>query len=508
MVDWNKYRDELIKAGVVADPRSKLAQTGRRVAQDVGWSLGAGLLKPSAETQAVIAPQMGAAPAPTRAGGAQQEVGVGARDVAADAQKPQVLYAPGVSAGGSGAGGGLPSIQDIMNAGGHGSPGGFQRMEAKNVGEAYDKAFDAQTQAIGSETEAGKQAVQAESNAYLGRAAALENARQQAADAEANRQQLIDQHFAESKQLAQNLKDTDLNPDSYYGDGAGGVIKRGLMILASAFGGYAAGLRGGPNTVQESIDRDIDRFVQGQKAEYQKRAGMLQDSNTRFGQLMQRFGDERAAEAAMKADMLGAVEAQGQALMSDAKQGQVSAQGEKALANVAGARAQHEEQVTKYVPPTAGMSPIQAMEIQQRMQAGAANIAKTEAETAELNRRGQGAQGGNPDLELAQNIAGRIGAKDKGASVDIMGVGRVGAGDKYEMWKSNLDDAAALAIKLRGGRVNADSIKAERQTLFGDGNDAAVKAGMAKLQELARIKGGKGGGGAAPAGGAPESFEE
>lgn len=295
-----------------------------------------------------------------------------------------------------------PSIGQIMQIGGRGSPGGFRHMEAAPVGEAYGNAFAAGEQATQHETEANKDAAQAEGDAARSRAGVIMGAREEAAKAEERRAKVLQDHAAQSAKLAQDVRDTDMDPDSYYGQGAGGVLKRGLLLIATSLGGYSAGLRGGPNTVQDSIDKDIDRFVAGQKSEYAKRQGLLQQSNSRFGQLMQQFGDERAAESALKADMYGAVEAQGQGIIADAKGGQIDAAGEKTLAGISLQKAQHLDDRTKYIAPTAGMSPLQAAEWKLKMQQGEQGLRKGEADiektTAEAEHARAGGTEKKPDM--------------------------------------------------------------------------------------------------------------
>lgn len=512
---WDK--DEIKKAlasrGIISDPNSKLAQVGKRLGQDFLSQASGGLVAPSAQTAAVMNPAsaMGAAPAPTREGGAVQEVGVGAQDVAAGRKKPMAVFSPGVSAEGppAAADQGL-SIKDIMNLGGRGSAGGWQQMEAAPVKQAYGQAFDAAGNAINAETAANVGMSRAEADAARAKAGVMMQARADAQAAEQNRQIQIQNHFAESQKLAQDVKDVDVDPDSYYGNGAGGVLKRAMLMIASSMGGYAAGLRGGPNTVQEAIDKDIDRFVQGQKMEYQKRAGLLQASDTRFGQLMQKFGDERAAESALKADLYGAAQAQGEGMLADAKGEQAQAEGQKNVAGLAMSKADYVKGTFRYAAPTAGMSPLEALKIKQQMEAGAADVDLKRAQAEKLRSEG-GKNEPNPDLELAKSTAAGIGKGSAAPGVDLPGIvgGRRGVGDAYEMWDARLNDAAAQAIKLRGGRVNEQTIAMEKKNLFGDRSPAAIEEGKRKLLELARIKGGKGGGGGGEsASDEPESFKE
>lgn len=471
---------------------------------------GEGILKP--ETRQLLIPptqQMLPSDDASRAGGAVQDVGQGAQRVDKDRKQPGAIFA---TPAGPGAEGGpaddTPSLQTIMALGGKGSPGGWARHEAAPVSAAYNTAFDAQGNAINAQTNAAAHVADVEAQEKLGMAGTIEGARAQAAAAEARRQQTIDAHFAEQQKLMDDVRQSKIDPDQVW-SGAGGALRRIGAVFAMAMGGYAAGLRGGPNQAADIIDKMVDRDVDAQKSELAKKQSMLQQSNTKFGQLMQKFGDERAAEAAMKADLYAGAQAHADAMIADAKTDQQRAQGEALRADLAGKYADHVASVYKYASPSAGMSPLDAIKFQQSLRKNEADIDKTKAEADKMRREGEGKTEGNPDLELAQRIAGRIGKDSKGASVDIMGVGRVGGGDTYGMWKANLRDAAKLSLKLRQQKINDEAIKKEQEDLFGDGNNEAVRAGMAKLQELAAIKGGggkgsKGGGPAAP----PDSFEE
>lgn len=502
-----------ITPGTIAGARDLASvSTGGMVAPSAP---GAGILKP--ETRQLLIPptqQMAPDPSASREGGAVQDVGPGAQRVDKERVKPKAEYVPAGPGAEGGPADNTPSLETIMRLGPRGSAGGWQRHEAEPVTEAYANAFTAQGQANVAQTNAAAHLAQVDAQGKQNMADTIALANEHAGAAEARRQQAIDAHFAEQQKLMDDVRQSKIDPDQVW-SGAGGALRRIGAVFAMAMGGYAAGLRGGPNQAADIIDKMVDRDVDAQKTELAKKQSLLQQSNTKFGQMMQKFGDERAAAAAMKADLYAGAQAHADAMIADAKTDQQRAQGEALRADLMAKRADHVAQVYKYAAPTTGMSALQAIEIQQRIRKNEADTKKTEAETentratAEKTRReAAGDTGGNPDLELAQRIAGRIGKDSKGASVDIMGVGRVGGGDKYGMWRANLRDAAKLSLKLRGQKINDEAIKKEQEDLFGDGNDEAVRAGMAKIQEIARIKGGGGKGSKGGPAEPPDSFEE
>jgi len=70
--------------------------------------------------------------------------------------------------------------------------------------------------------------------------------------------------------------------------------------FAIAMGGLASGLSGGklPNTAFKIIDNAIARDIEAQKAELGKRKDVLKNKNNVYARMLQKFGNERAAEVA------------------------------------------------------------------------------------------------------------------------------------------------------------------------------------------------------------------
>lgn len=68
-------------------------------------------------------------------------------------------------------------------------------------------------------------------------------------------------------------------------------------IISVALGTFAQGLSGGrmPNVALEIMNKAIERDIDAQKFEYEKRRGMVSDANNVYAQMMQKHGDERRA---------------------------------------------------------------------------------------------------------------------------------------------------------------------------------------------------------------------
>lgn len=337
-----------------------------------------------------------------------------------------------------------------------GSPGGWREMQAKPVKEQQEKANLSQSIADQATTEANTGVSEAQAAGHYSMAGVAEAARMEAEKAEQRRQSIMDSHVQEQNKLAKDVADFKINPDDYYGSGGAAVLKRSLNIIATSLGGYAAGLRGGPNIVQESIDRDIDRFVDAQKAELSKKQGLLQQSNSRFGQLVQQFGDQRAAEAAMKADLYSAVQAQAEGLVQNAKTDQQRADG---LQRVAAAEQKKTEQLDhayKLIPATSGPSVQSLLKDYQAAQKNAAEISHLRSETA-VNRAKAEAGGGAPKKGLPGGVITQLSSIDSAVQA---------LDDEIALSK---DDKIPLADRRARSKRNLDTLSLEIPHAFTGG---------------------------------------
>lgn len=173
--------------------------------------------------------------------------------------------------------------------------------------------------AAGAMTDANLQVVEAQKQAARERAAIEQQAAQERQHREASKKTIIDQHLGDQESLMQQVRNYDFDPEGkYYGDGAGGAFKRVASMIAVGLGGFAAGLKGGPNQAYEMIKDGIENEYKRQVGELGKLKGSLEDSRSLLAQKRMQFGDEDVAAAAFKADLLGAAQARAEEQMANA----------------------------------------------------------------------------------------------------------------------------------------------------------------------------------------------
>lgn len=176
---------------------------------------------------------------------------------------------------------------------------------------------------------------------------------------ERGRQAIIDQHLEDQANLADDIRNFKVDPSKAFGDGVLGGFRRIAAIISVSLGGYAAGLRGGPNLGAQMVDSMIDKEIDAQKTELEKRKGLLSESRSLLAQKMQQFGDMRIAEAAAKADALEAVKAQIEASMANANSDIVKANGKLLLAQADDELGRLNNEIMGWQGPTVGGNPSQ-----------------------------------------------------------------------------------------------------------------------------------------------------
>ena len=119
---------------------------------------------------------------------------------------------------------------------------------------------------------------------------------------------------------------TKINPNQFYEDrGTGGKIMAALAIGLGAFG---ASQTGGPNMAAKIISDAIDRDIDTQKANLQNKQQGAQAKRTAYSMVLEKVGDERAAEAVTRDMMLRDAMNQVQLVAAKSKQPAVLAQAE------------------------------------------------------------------------------------------------------------------------------------------------------------------------------------
>lgn len=98
----------------------------------------------------------------------------------------------------------------------------------------------------------------------------------------------------------------EIDPDKFWHDR--GTFARVLGVIAAAFGGFSAGLTGGPNNASNIIENGINREIETQKANKANKAAAAGRAMNLYDAQRQHLGDDLAANEATKMGMLQSVQ--------------------------------------------------------------------------------------------------------------------------------------------------------------------------------------------------------
>jgi hypothetical protein len=124
---------------------------------------------------------------------------------------------------------------------------------------------------------------------------------------ETKRQQFMDTQLKDYQNLENELLDKKVDPSRFWGSRSTG--QKIAAYIGMAFGGLAAGF-GGKNVTKDMMDNAIQQDIDSQKSEIDKLKDISSAKKNMYGLFMEKFNDERQAEAATKATMLQKVELQ------------------------------------------------------------------------------------------------------------------------------------------------------------------------------------------------------
>ena len=276
-----------------------------------------------------VTPDLASLELPRPGGGAMQSItmaapgGPVAPPVAAAATAPAAAPPARAMARPGAATGGVPdTFMGVDLTGAKHALAGFQREQPKSelgriaygVRSAEADAARAALTRAGAE-QAGavqtlEQAQAAEREAQAARAdlaaQQAEQARQEEAAAAAERErrrQLVEETTQKLDAANKALDESKIDIEAAYG-GAAGRIFAGLAV---ALGSFGASLTGGPNYAMQLVNQRIDREIDAQKTELEKKKGKV----TQLGQLLQRneglLGDAEQARRLAKAQTFKAL---------------------------------------------------------------------------------------------------------------------------------------------------------------------------------------------------------
>jgi len=379
---------------------------------------------------------------------------------------------------------------------------------AARVGE--EQAAQVQTLEQAQEAERVAQAGQAELASQRAEQARIEE--ENAAIERERRRQLVEETTAKLDAANQALDDSKIDIEAAYG-GAAGRIFAGLAV---ALGSFGASLTGGPNYAMQLVNQRIDREIDAQKTELEKKKGKV----TQLGQLLQRnealLGDAEQARKLAKAQTLKALaddvesRSKGRAMgpqqaaalqdlrsrqataMSELEMGvaqstaarqMVGAQERARVAAAGAAEARRKRDISEKRAEKAfesGLKVEEALGIEagKRQLSGGAPE-QTTALAAKLLEKDFPAAAGNY-LDIASQIGiDPITGKSTGA--DPAGLGLVNLGVVTETGRINRQGVDALAERMAksfGGVVTESDRDAARRLLKGAGTVADIQRGV------------------------------
>jgi len=384
-------------------------------------------------------------------------------------------------------------------------PGHEVRKVSPLTEQMSKEALGLEGQAIKEKTQAELRQTEAEKEIALRRQQYFEDLNKADADREAKRDQIIDQHLADQAKTADEIRSFKINPERAFGEGVGGVISRISSMIAIGLGGFASGLKGGPNQALQIIDSMIDRDIDAQKAELRKKHDLLGEQRTLLGQKMQQFGREDVAANAARSDMLNAAEAWAQGLMSEAKSDVQRANGTALLAGLAEKKAKVNDAMFAWQGPTVGIGDPRIKRVEEMTKEFVTKKVAPDWQTAhnmaiatvyqlpgvnfEISQKGAGGGGRMQALvsrdanlaEIANTLKAEIAATKKGAHLSVKDR------NESEFRLHALPGAMAQAID---GSSSADKVQLYEEALpapIGYGGSWASEGRLARLNAALKM---------------------
>jgi hypothetical protein len=155
----------------------------------------------------------------------------------------------------------------------------MQMSANKNIGDAQSQSFSDQEKV------------------YADQEARLASSQEKLNAIQKEKQAAMDEHDKKYDEIANELKDTHIDSDRLWKNkSTGQKVLTGIGLALSAFGGPEAVARSN-QIIQSAIDKDIEE----QKANYGIKKQGLQDMNTVYARMMDKFNDKEKAELGMRA---------------------------------------------------------------------------------------------------------------------------------------------------------------------------------------------------------------
>lgn len=244
----------------------------------------------------------------------------------------------------------------MMGGGGGGGGPVEQWRVGPSVRAAYAKAEDAQRQAINTNEALGLEQGDREQEAYrqFGEDQAVQN--QKSEQAEKNRKAVEQSYQDQFNSYADEIANEKIDPNRSWSQKNG--FEKAAGIAHRALRGFLVGATG--RDIGDQLEAEAARDIDAQKANLMQKRANLAAKQSAFGMAMQRFGDERTAEAAATAGLLNQMKTRIAGLAAESQSTQVKQRAAEMTANLEDRIAGHLNAMKSYGVQGTGVKPNDA----------------------------------------------------------------------------------------------------------------------------------------------------
>lgn len=198
--------------------------------------------------------------------------------------------------------------------------------------EAYNKQIEANNKAASAAIQSEKEKV----GLFKDLQATMQSAQNQAAQAEAKRQEILQKQNEELQKSIDDFRGQKVDAGKFMNQSTGNKI---LAAISMGLGAMGASMTKQPNYALEIIQNSINNDIAAQKANIDQTGNLVNAKRGIISDLRQRFGDERQAEAAQRMMYLDNTKMQIEQLAAGTKSKEVQANAQNMIAGIELAKA-------------------------------------------------------------------------------------------------------------------------------------------------------------------------
>jgi hypothetical protein len=229
----------------------------------------------------------------------------------------------------------------------------------------------------------------------------LQNVTHKLEDIEQTRQRMEQDRQARSKEQVDKLdkmnqdfmQTASIDPNRYWSSKS-----TGQKVMAS-IGMALGGLGGHGNQAIDVLKSAIDRDVDAQKTDMEKKRIGLQGQQNVYKMMLDQFGDQRAAESATKASLLNIAEMQVKQIAAQYQGPKIQAEAQKLLGNIALEKGKAAQEFMGFVKTSAGMMSADKMDRDIQMRVPKELQAEAMKERGEWDKHNKVKQGVSEAME-------------------------------------------------------------------------------------------------------------